>query len=326
MPQISVIVPVYNVEQYLKRCVDSILEQTFTDFELILVDDGSPDNCGAICDEYAQKDSRIHVIHQKNGGLSAARNAGIDWVFANSDSQWLTFVDSDDWIHPQMMEILLDMVQSSGKKISVCGYQETAEMAFLEEVPKPVSALWAPEDFFVECNTNAVIACGKLYHRSCFDMIRYPLGKIHEDEFTTYLLLFEQQQITVTDASLYYYFQNTAGITKSRWSPKRLDAWQAYDEQISFFKKLDNKRLAKFCYRKYLWNAGGQLIQARKSEDFRQNKPYIRIIKRKLHALLWQIWRLGYTDILTDYAKCRMSDILDLPFIWKSELLKRWEK
>ena len=110
MPTISVIVPVYKVEKYIHRCVDSILSQTFTDFELILVDDGSPDNCGKICDEYAEKDIRIHVIHQENGGLSAARNAGIDWVFANSDSEWITFIDSDDWVHPEYLERLLCLV------------------------------------------------------------------------------------------------------------------------------------------------------------------------------------------------------------------------
>ena len=100
MPSVSVIVPVYDVEKTIRRCVDSILAQTYTDYELILVDDGSPDACGAICDEYAVKDSRVHVIHQENGGLSAARNAGIDWAFANTESQYLTFIDSDDWVHP----------------------------------------------------------------------------------------------------------------------------------------------------------------------------------------------------------------------------------
>jgi glycosyltransferase involved in cell wall biosynthesis len=105
MPAISVIVPVYKVEKYIHRCVDSILGQTFTDFELILVDDGSPDSCGAICDEYAAKDSRV-VIHQENGGLSAARNAGIEWSFDHSNSGWMTFIDSDDWVHPQYLELL----------------------------------------------------------------------------------------------------------------------------------------------------------------------------------------------------------------------------
>ena len=106
MPEISVIVPVYNTEQYLHRCVDSILAQTFTDFELILVDDGSPDNSGAICDEYAGKDQRIHVIHQSNGGRGLVRNAALNWIQTNSDSKWIAFVDSDDWIHPQYLEVL----------------------------------------------------------------------------------------------------------------------------------------------------------------------------------------------------------------------------
>ena len=106
MPEISVIVPVYKVEQFIHRCVDSILLQSFYDFELILVDDGSPDQCGAICDAYAAADNRIHVIHQKNGGLSAARNTGIDYVMANSKSHWLTFVDSDDWLHPDFLKVL----------------------------------------------------------------------------------------------------------------------------------------------------------------------------------------------------------------------------
>ena len=125
MPAISVIVPVYKVEKYIHRCVDSILGQTFTDYELILVDDGSPDNCGAICDEYAVKDSRIVVIHQENGGLSAARNTGIDWSFANSDSRWLTFIDSDDWVHPEYLQRLLAAAVEHNVSVSICGYAQT---------------------------------------------------------------------------------------------------------------------------------------------------------------------------------------------------------
>ena len=121
MPAISVIVPVYKVEKYIHRCVRSILGQTYADFELILVDDGSPDNCGVICDEYAAKDSRVVVIHQENGGLSAARNAGIDWVFANSDSQWLSFIDSDDWVHPEYLQRLLDAATYAGTCPLGCG-------------------------------------------------------------------------------------------------------------------------------------------------------------------------------------------------------------
>ena len=106
VPEVSVIVPIYNVELYLSRCIDSILAQTFTDFELILVDDGSPDKCGEICDKYAAQDKRIHVIHKENGGLSDARNAGIEWTLNNTSCLWITFVDSDDWVHPEYLEIL----------------------------------------------------------------------------------------------------------------------------------------------------------------------------------------------------------------------------
>ena len=118
MSKISVIVPVYKVEKYIHKCVDSILAQTFSDFELILVDDGSPDNCGKICDEYSEKDDRVVVLHKENGGLSDARNAGLDWVFEHSDSGWITFSDSDDWLRPTYLEALLNA--ADGKKLSIC--------------------------------------------------------------------------------------------------------------------------------------------------------------------------------------------------------------
>ena len=152
MPTISVIVPVYKVEPYIHRCVDSILQQSYRDFELVLVDDGSPDNCGSICDEYASRDSRVHVIHQENGGLSAARNAGIDWVFDNSDSQWITFVDSDDWVHPQMLEKLFDAAMEQNTLISICGFIETTG-----DIPCPAleigeSRLWSAEEYYIQHN------------------------------------------------------------------------------------------------------------------------------------------------------------------------------
>lgn len=234
MASVGVIVPVYRVEPYLRRCVDSILTQSCRDLRLVLVDDGSPDNSGAICDAYAAKDSRVTVIHQENGGLSAARNEGICWFLENSDCQWLTFVDSDDWIHSRMLEWLLDAVNGDTVKISACGYTET-------DGETPAEPVWSdfvlrePEDFYVPYNINAVIACGKLYHRDCFRDIRFPVGKLHEDEFTTYQLLFAQKQIAVSSMPLYYYFRNTTGITKSGWTPRRMDVIDAFREQIRYF-------------------------------------------------------------------------------------------
>ena len=122
MSKISMIVPAYKVDSYLHRCVDSILAQTFADYELILVDDGSPDGCGTICDDYLLRDERIIVIHQQNGGLSAARNSGIDWAFACSDSEWISFVDSDDWTHCQYLELKYKTEKEAEIEGSTCAF------------------------------------------------------------------------------------------------------------------------------------------------------------------------------------------------------------
>lgn len=236
MAMISVIVPVYKVERYIHRCVDSILDQTFSDFELILVDDGSPDNCGTICDAYAAKDSRIHVIHQENGGLSAARNAGIDWVLSNSDSQWITFIDSDDWVHPDMLSAVYDAAVENRVKVCICGHADTdGETPGGQQKPYEVK-LYTPESFLTS------IACAKLYHKDCFESIRFPVGKIHEDEFTTYRILFQYDTIAFVNTPLYFYFHNMNGITRSQWSPKRLDAVEARRGQTDYFKKHGFKR------------------------------------------------------------------------------------
>lgn len=235
MPEISVIVPVYNVESYIHRCINSILNQTFSDFELILVDDGSPDNCGKICDEYAEKDNRVHVIHQKNAGLSAARNAGIDWSVANSNSNWLVFIDSDDWIHPVMLEKLYNANELNNTKVSSCSFERTNGDEPTINLNEINSYVTTPEKFFLENNVTATIACAKLYNKECFESLRYPVGKIHEDEFTTYKILFSYASVSVIDAPLYMYYQNDEGIMLSKWNPKRLYALDALNEQIEYF-------------------------------------------------------------------------------------------
>lgn len=244
---ISVIVPIYKVEQYLERCVDSILNQTFTDFELVLVDDGSPDNCGVICDEYAKKDERIVVIHKENGGLSDARNAGIEWALKNSDSEWITFIDSDDWVHIDYLEYLYNSAKKNNTDISVCHFERMSDIDDKINTKLPLSAnVYTPEDFYVKENVNAVVAWGKLYKKELWTDIRYPYGKIHEDEFTTYKLLFKCNMITVLDCELYYYYINPNGIMNSEWSVKRLDALDALEKQISFFQK--------YCYQEALYS------------------------------------------------------------------------
>lgn len=283
MPLISVIVPVYKVEPYLSRCIDSILSQTFTDFELILVDDGSPDNCGKICDEYAEKDERIQVIHKENGGLSSARNAGIDWAFANSNSQWLTFIDSDDWIHPQYLELLLFGATSTNTDICVCEYTETSEFSDFEKFDNTNTQMLSPEELFVYYHITATVAWCKLYKKSCFETIRYPLGKLHEDEYTTYKILFEKSLFSYLKEPLYFYFTNPYGIIRSEWSPKRLDAITAYEEQIAFFRKSMHREALVKAERMLLWYIIAQIEITEKSDEYSYLIPRL---KKRLRIYL----------------------------------------
>lgn len=233
MPIVSVIVPVYKVEKYIRRCVDSVIAQTFTDFELILVDDGSPDDCGKICESYKVKDSRIHVIHQENGGLSAARNAGIDWVFNNSNSKYFTFIDSDDWVHPQYLELLYQAICRYDVKISMCKFKvsmgEECETVKYKDDAKLESSENAYTD---EGNGIYAYAWGRMIERDLLSGIRYPNGKLFEDVFTTHKIFFSVKQIAVVDARLYYYFQNEEGITYSKWSLKKMDEIEAFETVI----------------------------------------------------------------------------------------------
>lgn len=275
MPVISVIVPVYNVESYLHRCINSVLQQSFADFEVILIDDGSPDGSPAICDQYARQDTRVKVIHQQNGGLSAARNAGIDWVFAHSDSDWITFIDSDDWVHPEYLASLYNAVVKNNVFISVCGYIETAGETPEIVQEKLYAENWTPENFFVKNPTNAVIACGKLYKKECFENIRYPIGKIHEDEFTTYKILFRYPYVAVLNFPFYFYYQNNGSIMRSGWSPKNLEAYTAIEEQIIFFDKNGFDIAKRSVIRRYLMNIKN------KCDDVQTYGEYARFFKKK---------------------------------------------
>lgn len=243
MATVSVIVPVYRVEQYIGRCVNSILRQTFSDFELILVDDGSPDRCGAMCDVFAQKDPRIKVIHQENGGLSAARNAGIDFVLGNSDSKYITFVDSDDWVEPNY---LFELMQgfSLGADVACIGYVNVSEDGVkYSQYPDEGWKLLSPEDYWVGNDTCAQsTAWGKLYRKDFFNGVRYPIGKLMEDAFTTHQLVFRAKKVAAREVPLYNYFTGSQSIMRSDWSIRKLDAVDAFLSQRDFFQKNGYRR------------------------------------------------------------------------------------
>lgn len=236
MAEISIVVPVYNVEKYIHRCINSILEQSYSDFELILVDDGSPDNCGKICEEYATKDSRIKVIHQKNGGLSVARNTGLDWVLANSDSEWITFIDSDDWVNDRYLETLLDGALKYNVPISMCwGIKTDGE----EKEPENFDVhLRKTEDAYTyNGKFIAAFAWGRLYRKELFLGYRFPPGKLWEDSYLIHKILFQTPEIAVIEQPLYYYYRNPQSTIRQKWSMKKMDVIYAYEEEIlPFFK------------------------------------------------------------------------------------------
>lgn len=283
MPTISVVVPVYKVEQYLNRCVDSILNQTYKDFELILVDDGSPDKAPEICDDYAKKYDFIHVIHQKNGGLSAARNSGIEWALENSDSEWITFIDSDDWVHPKYLELLMKANNENNTAISMA--QVLVVNKFLIKDVNNNITVTRVEDAFRDQLLDPESSCARLYKKNLFDNIRFPLGKWHEDRFTSYKLLFQFQNVSVVNEPLYYYYENSDGITHSSWNPKKMDLVEAAEKQLAFFKTKNNDEMYRYILNDYIKIL---IRNIRDTKNKAEYKRYCSVLKYKLKKVLKQ--------------------------------------
>ncbi len=241
MSNISVIVPVYKVEPWLRRCVDSVLAQTYSEFELILVDDGSPDRCGDICDEYAQKDPRVHVIHQKNGGLSAARNAGIERALANG-SQWLAFVDSDDEIAPNYLSKMYGAVTERQADLCICdcqniwsdGREDADELCIPDLVTTGRTLLEGPG---VGYNWHFVIACNKLYRKELFNGLRFPLKCIHEDEAVYHHILGSARTVVCISDRLYHYYRRAGSIMGAGAGIKTVDYLTAKSDRVRYASK-----------------------------------------------------------------------------------------
>lgn len=241
-PLISVIVPVYKVEKYLCRCVDSLLIQSYGNLEILLVDDGSPDGCPAICDAYAARDSRVRVIHQENRGLSGARNSGIDVA----RGEYLAFVDSDDYVSPEFIRELYEAVKATGCRIAQCRFAYVRGEALSEtEGAHRRMSIFRGEELMgklygadEEEITFFVVAWNKLYHRELFaGGIRYPEGRVHEDEATTHRLFHEGQELVFVEKALYGYFLGNSGSITSNFSRKRLAWLTAQEERIAFFRE-----------------------------------------------------------------------------------------
>lgn len=240
MPLISIIVPVYNSDKFLQRCLNSIVNQTFSDFELILIDDGSTDNSSEICDEYKSKDNRIIVCHQKNQGSAVARNKAI----AMAKGEYLAFVDSDDYIHPRYLEILSSIAKQRDADIVVCSFAKGLEESFewnSYETFNPDSYSEYKGDVFLrEFEKNKSIKIwvlwDKLFRRECFNGIKMPAGRVYQDNAVVYKMLYTADKVIDTDFILYYYYSNENSTTsKNKFKLSRLDWLLVLDEMAAFF-------------------------------------------------------------------------------------------
>lgn len=233
MPEISIIVPVYKVEQYLDKCVKSILAQTFQDFELILVDDGSPDRSGEMCDEYAKADQRITVIHQENGGLSAARNTGIEVA----KGRYIGFVDSDDYIAEDMYELLYTNLKREDADLSICGIFDlyAGKTPVKKEAKYIVTDRFDATKIIFEGKLVSVNAYNKLYKKEIFTEVRYPIGRITEDAAVILDVLECTTKVVIDTQQKYYYFHRENSITSDSFSKKDFDtieAWENNEKRI----------------------------------------------------------------------------------------------
>ena len=232
---VSIVVPVYNVEKYLDKCIESILNQTYKNLEIILVDDGSKDNCGKKCDEWAKKDDRIKVIHKENGGLSDARNVGIDYA----KGEYISFVDSDDFIDKDMIEILIDGVNKNDCGIGICGYYRTytnREEIVDDTKNKIVMNNIKAIDQMNTFGNYDVSAWGKIFDINLMRKYKFPVGKLSEDWFIMYKIFYDTNKIFYDARPKYHYVQRAGGISKN--NPKiNYDSIEAAEECLNFIEK-----------------------------------------------------------------------------------------
>ncbi len=244
-PLVSIIIPVYRTEAYLHDCMACVLEQTYANLEIILVDDESPDSCPRLCDDYAQRDSRVKVIHRSNGGLSAARNSGLEVA----TGKYVTFLDSDDRIATDMVAHMVELAEKeSADTVKIClirCYDGIIPQHTLGEY-RVLTGLQVLQTIY-RVPQQIISACGKLFRRELFDEVRFPQGRYYEDEYTTPKLFARSSRVVLSDSVMYFYMQwDNGSIMRSRLNEKKV--WDSLDmtrERIVFFRELGLKTMVK---------------------------------------------------------------------------------
>lgn len=242
---VSIIVPVYKVEQYLVRCVTSLQNQTYKNIEILLVDDGSPDNSGKLCEELVQTDSRIRVFHKENGGLSDARNYGIERALGN----YIVFVDSDDYVTDDYVQILLNACIKNNCKLAVCGFERTEEDTIANQHDYSEKVMPADDVLEQLCINNQdhvlfTVAWNKMYSRDLFEHIRFPKGILHEDEATTYRIVSDVDKVAVISKAMYGYYMSPQSIMRGGYNRKRLDILSILEDKVKYFSDRNKDKYA----------------------------------------------------------------------------------
>lgn len=289
-PRISIIVPIYKVEAYLNQCVDSILSQSYREFELILVDDGSPDDCGAICEEYALHDDRIIVIHRKNGGLSAARNTGMEIA----RGEYLFFVDSDDLIAPDILERMMRIMlreKASMVMCRKCDFKESQQPEVFpgKDTPDSVEVITGRElciRRFDPVNRILISAWGKLFHRSLWDGHVFPTGKIHEDQFVIPIIMYQAEKVAIMNSELYFYRLRKGSIT-SVFTRNHFDNIEGMDLVLRYYQERGDRQLVKLLKKHRSKTLAQYVIQAKQNgiNELPLN------CQMRINKALWILWR-----------------------------------
>lgn len=286
MDKVSLIVPVYNVKNYLERCVKSIINQTEKDIEIILVDDGSTDGSSLICDELAERDNRITVFHKANGGLSSARNCGIE----RAKGKYLCFIDSDDIISPYFVEHLLTLIEKYNCDIAVGRYEFFTEKEPVfsneEKGVEIVEGKNALDKLFGKSYVTATVAWNKLYKKELFNDIKYPEGLINEDEATAYRLFYITNRVAFSENIIYGYYMRADSITKSPFSKRNFDFLKIAWERCEFFKEKNEEKYYYLFLKNYCWTL---LEFSKKTKkilgDSKKSKELVKEFKEKSKIL-----------------------------------------
>lgn len=297
MNGISVIVPVYKSEKYLDRCVQSILNQTYQDFELILVDDGSPDNSPLLCDKWAENDSRVYVIHKENGGASSARNAGLKIAKGN----WIAFADSDDWLDRTALKTLYDLANQYNVPMAIGGMRVVQEYTDAQTVAKQETVVLSRADlmsrFFRlkgEPDTHSV--CATLIRRDILEAYHFIEGKMNEDVEACYYLARKCEGAVYTNKPVYFYFKNVEGVTNSGFSKKKLDlldVWDIVQKQVEQFTPEYSYACEMNCKR-----ARFTLLTQMSLNGYDHHDPFMvetkRKLKREVRGTFWELmkWKM----------------------------------